>query len=101
MFVKCAPRKKTRCDGVGRDLQAWIGYSQSLRPCENGLTLNVDMVCTAFLQELPVPKFLAEAAGFTDFGQFIQAASAPNGRGEAAVRKARKAITGLKVHCPL
>ena len=30
--------------------QVWLGYQQSLRPCESGLTLNVDLAATAFLQ---------------------------------------------------
>lgn len=30
--------------------KVWLGYQQSLRPCESGLTLNVDLAATAFLQ---------------------------------------------------
>ena len=33
-----------------RRAQVWLGYQQSLRPCESGLTLNVDLAATAFLQ---------------------------------------------------
>lgn len=39
-------------------LQIWLGYKQSLRPCETGLTLNLDMATTAFLSADPVLEFL-------------------------------------------
>ena len=41
-------------------LQVWLGYNQSLRALEMGLTLNVDVASTAFIQEQvlnPVPLF--------------------------------------------
>ena len=71
-------------------MQVWIGYTQSARPCENGLTLNVDMACTAFLQEVPVPRFLVQAAGLMNEQQL--ASMNPQQR-----RRARKAIAGLQV----
>ena len=43
--------------------QVWLGYQQSLRPCQVGLAINVDIACTAFLEEMPVPDYLAKSAG--------------------------------------
>ena len=39
--------------------QVWLGYQQSLRPVHMGLSLNVDLAATAFLEEQPVVNFLA------------------------------------------
>ena len=36
--------------------QVWLGYQQSLRACEMGLTLNVDVASTAFIEPQPVPS---------------------------------------------
>lgn len=71
-------------------MQAWIGYQQSLRPCESGLTLNVDLACTAFIQEQPVPKFLAEAAGVLSEHELANL-------GDVGLKKVKRAIEGLKV----
>ena len=38
------------CGLVSDRRKVWLGYQQSLRPCESGLTLNVDLAATAFLQ---------------------------------------------------
>ena len=69
--------------------QAWLGYQQSLRPCETGLTLNVDIACTAFLEQIPCIDFLAKNAGVA-VPQLSQI-------GGVQLRKAAKAISGLKV----
>ena len=41
----------------------WLGYQQSLRPCQAGLTLNVDIAATAFLEEQDMLPFMAAALG--------------------------------------
>ena len=71
-------------------VQAWLGYYQSLRPCETGLTLNVDLACTAFLSEQQTTKFLAAAAGLYDVTDLARM----NDRQHA---KAKAAISGLEV----
>ena len=67
-----------------------MGYQQSLRPCEGGLALNVDGSCTAFLEELPVPEFLARAAGVFNVEQLANA-------GDLQKKKCSKAMVGIKV----
>lgn len=61
----------------------------------DGLTLNVDLRSTAFLQELPVPRFLAQAAGLRSDEELANA--------DPRLKKmALKAILGIKVsHLPL
>lgn len=39
------------------------GYQQSLRPTQSGLTVNVDVAATAFLEVRPVLEFVGAAAG--------------------------------------
>lgn len=81
-----------RAPVLGGGAEAWKGYSQSLRPSQGGLTLNVDMACTAFLESKPVLEYLAKAAGVSEaaVGQGL------NPRSEQ-FKKARRAIQGLKV----
>jgi len=74
-------------------MQVWTGYSQSLRAGDGVLTLNVDMACTAFLEQDPVLKFLMKAAGVANEGGLSNMAS-------MQLRKAQKAIAGLKASLP-
>ena len=71
-------------------LQVWMGYTQSLRPEQLGLALNVDMAVTAFLEPGPVIDSLTRAAGLRDPHDFARAT-------REQVRKADKAIAGIKV----
>ena len=45
-------------------LQMWVGYNQSVRPCQSGLTLNVDITFAAFVKAQPLAALVAHAAGF-------------------------------------
>jgi len=74
-------------------VQLWLGYQQSLRPCQAGLALNVDIACTAFLEEVPVPQYLAKGAGVFNIGAL---AGAP----DFQKKKAAKSIIGIKVFHP-
>ena len=65
-----------------------MGHKQSLRPLEGGLMLNIDVAATAFLEPLPVLKFLCDVL------RKPEAAITLDDRNE--LRKAQKAIVGLK-----
>ena len=67
----------------------WLGYNQSLRPTEVGLTLNIDMAATAFLEVQKLVDFICRALGIRP----PQLASAD----PRTIKKASKAITGIKV----
>lgn len=71
-------------------MQVWQGYRQSLRAGDGILTLNIDMACTAFLQQDPVSTFLVKSANLVND-------NALQGMAERDVSKAQKAIRGLKV----
>ena len=71
-------------------VQVWLGYQQSLRPSHAGLTLNVDMAATAFLEPQMVIDFLQKAAGLRSPQEFAHLTPMQH-------RKATKAITGLRV----
>lgn len=71
--------------------QVWLGYQQSLRPAEKGLTLNVDIAATAFLEQQPVIEYMARLAGLRDVRELKT-----YGLGENA-RKVSKGMQGIKV----
>ncbi|KAG6587931.1 Protein argonaute PNH1, partial [Cucurbita argyrosperma subsp. sororia] len=45
---------------VGGGLQVWRGFYQSIRPTQMGLSLNIDMSSTAFIEAIPVIDFVAQ-----------------------------------------
>ncbi|KAK9149760.1 hypothetical protein Scep_008517 [Stephania cephalantha] len=48
---------------LGGGLQSWCGFYQSIRPTQMGLSLNIDMSSTAFIEPLPVIEFVAQILG--------------------------------------
>ncbi|KAM0902731.1 hypothetical protein ACQ4PT_019040 [Festuca glaucescens] len=48
---------------LGDGLQSWFGFYQSIRPTQMGLSLNIDMSSTAFIEPLPVIDFVAQFLG--------------------------------------
>nr|CAB3459881.1 unnamed protein product [Digitaria exilis] len=49
-----------RCQHLGDGLETWRGFYQSIRPTQMGLSLNIDMSSTAFIEPLPVIDFVAQ-----------------------------------------
>ncbi|GAB2268808.1 argonaute 1B [Dionaea muscipula] len=45
---------------LGEGLESWRGFYQSIRPTQMGLSLNIDMSSTAFIEPLPVIDFVTE-----------------------------------------
>ncbi|XP_042461369.1 protein argonaute 1B-like [Zingiber officinale] len=45
---------------LGEGLESWRGFYQSIRPTQMGLSLNIDMSSTAFIEPLPVIEFVIE-----------------------------------------
>jgi eukaryotic translation initiation factor 2C len=45
---------------LGEGLESWRGFYQSIRPTQMGLSLNIDMSATAFIEPLPVIDFVAQ-----------------------------------------
>ncbi|XP_020679649.1 protein argonaute 1A-like [Dendrobium catenatum] len=43
---------------LGEGLESWRGFYQSIRPTQMGLSLNIDMSSTAFIEPLPVIDFV-------------------------------------------
>ncbi|XP_078432316.1 protein argonaute PNH1-like [Wolffia australiana] len=73
---------------LGGGLQSWRGFYQSIRPTQMGLSLNIDMSCTAFIEPLPVIEFAAQIIG-------KDALSWP--LSDADRIKIKKALRGVKV----
>jgi len=69
----------------------WLGYQQSLRPCQTGLTLNIDISATAFLEEQEMMNFMAAALG----GRGIDLTRL----NPMQVKKINRAIRGVQVGC--
>ncbi|XP_051136528.1 protein argonaute 1-like [Andrographis paniculata] len=45
---------------LGEGLESWRGFYQSIRPTQMGLSLNIDMSSTAFIEALPVTQFVSD-----------------------------------------
>ncbi|KAH9780752.1 protein argonaute 1 [Citrus sinensis] len=45
---------------LGEGLESWRGFYQSIRPTQMGLSLNIDMSSTAFIEPLPVIDFVQQ-----------------------------------------
>ncbi|KAJ3672312.1 hypothetical protein LUZ60_007033 [Juncus effusus] len=45
---------------LGEGLESWRGFYQSIRPTQMGLSLNIDMSSTAFIEPLPIIEFVAK-----------------------------------------
>ncbi|KAJ7570729.1 hypothetical protein O6H91_01G133100 [Diphasiastrum complanatum] len=45
---------------LGDGLESWRGFYQSIRPTQMGLSLNIDMSSTAFIEPLPVTEFVSK-----------------------------------------
>ncbi|PRW57108.1 argonaute 1 [Chlorella sorokiniana] len=48
---------------IGGGAEVWLGYQQSLRPCQTGLALNVDMAATAMLEPMELIDYMHEKIG--------------------------------------
>ncbi|KAL9266760.1 argonaute 1-like protein, partial [Drosera capensis] len=72
---------------LGEGLESWRGFYQSLRPTQMGLSLNIDMSSTAFIQPMPVIEFVTELLN-------KDVSSRPT---DADRVKVKKALRGIKV----
>ena len=82
---------KTVCErGV---VQVWLGFSQSLRSCMAGLTLNVDVASSAFVTAQPLVDYVARAAG-------VRPDMINNGLAGNQLRSATKASLNLQAPPP-
>nr|CAD1821180.1 unnamed protein product [Ananas comosus var. bracteatus] len=75
-------------DPLGEGLESWRGFYQSIRPTQMGLSLNIDMSSTAFIEALPVIDFVAQL-----LDRDIQARPLS----DAECVKIKKALRGVKV----
>ncbi|GLJ52618.1 hypothetical protein SUGI_1119890 [Cryptomeria japonica] len=73
---------------LGEGLESWRGFYQSIRPTQMGLSLNIDMSSTAFIEPLNVIDFVAQLLN-RDMG------SRP--LSDADRIKIKKALRGVKV----
>lgn len=72
---------------LGEGLESWRGFYQSIRPTQMGLSLNIDMSSTAFIEPLPVIEFVAQLLG-KDVSKHLS---------DADRVKIKKALRGVKV----
>ncbi|CAD7705067.1 unnamed protein product [Ostreobium quekettii] len=74
---------------LGGGAEAWVGYHQSLRPCQFGLVLNVDSAATGFIEPDNLVEFIRKVLGMQ-----------PNRIGHLQpreYRKLKKALLGIRV----
>ncbi|KAL2649280.1 hypothetical protein R1flu_017408 [Riccia fluitans] len=72
---------------LGDGLESWRGFYQSIRPTQMGLSLNIDMSSTAFIEPLPVTEFVAQLLNKNINQQLT----------DADRIKIKKALRGVKV----
>ncbi|CAN8321108.1 unnamed protein product [Cochlearia groenlandica] len=79
--------KKTN-QSLGEGLESWRGFYQSIRPTQMGLSLNIDMSSTAFIEALPVTEFVC---------RLLDRDIRSRGLSDADRVKIKKALRGVKV----
>ncbi|XP_065634855.1 protein argonaute PNH1-like, partial [Quercus suber] len=73
---------------LGGGLESWRGFYQSIRPIQMGLSLNIDMSSTAFIEPLPVIDFVAQILDKDVYSRPLS---------DADRVKVKKALRGVKV----
>ncbi|XP_031476347.1 protein argonaute 10-like [Nymphaea colorata] len=73
---------------LGEGLESWCGFYQSIRPTQMGLSLNIDMSSTAFIEPLPVIEFVAQILNKDVLSRPLS---------DADRIKIKKALRGVKV----
>ncbi|KAM3713994.1 hypothetical protein ACJW31_01G297700 [Castanea mollissima] len=73
---------------LGGGLESWRGFYQSIRPIQMGLSLNIDMSSTAFIEPLPVIDFVAQILDKDVYSRPLS---------DADRIKVKKALRGVKV----
>ncbi|GAB4850453.1 argonaute 1 [Ancistrocladus abbreviatus] len=73
---------------LGEGLESWRGFYQSIRPTQMGLSLNIDMSSTAFIEPLPVIDFVT---------QLLNKDLSSRPLSDADRVKIKKALRGVKV----
>ncbi|CAA3003315.1 argonaute 1 [Olea europaea subsp. europaea] len=77
-----------RKEPLGEGLECWRGFYQSIRPTQMGLSLNIDMSSTAFIEPLPVIDFVT---------QLLNKDVSARPLSDADRVKIKKALRGVKV----
>ncbi|XP_075515974.1 protein argonaute 1B-like [Primulina tabacum] len=73
---------------LGEGLESWRGFYQSIRPTQMGLSLNIDMSSTAFIEPLPVIDFVAQLLNMDVYARPLS---------DSDRVKIKKALRGVKV----
>ncbi|XP_031269949.1 protein argonaute PNH1-like [Pistacia vera] len=73
---------------LGGGLESWRGFYQSIRPTQMGLSLNIDMSTTAFIEPLPVIEFVAKVLDKDVYARPLS---------DADRFKVKKSLRGIKV----
>ncbi|KAM0056645.1 putative post-transcriptional gene silencing PAZ-Argonaute family [Helianthus debilis subsp. tardiflorus] len=77
-----------RPQSLGDGLESWRGFYQSMRPTQMGLSLNIDMAATAFVEAVPVIDFVKQLLNRNDTTRPLS---------DADRVKIKKALKGVKV----
>ncbi|KAI3909651.1 hypothetical protein MKW98_014068, partial [Papaver atlanticum] len=77
-----------RRQSLGEGLEIWRGFYQSIRPTQMGLSLNVDMSSTAFIEALPVIEYVSRLLNQNVRGRPLT---------DSDRVKIKKALRGVKV----
>jgi eukaryotic translation initiation factor 2C len=77
---------------LGGGAEAWAGYKQAVKPCQIGLSFNIDLAATAFMSSGPLPNVVANMlnmrGGVQDLARFF---------GQREHKTIKTALKGLRV----
>jgi len=77
---------------LGDGAEVWLGYQQSARPCQRGITVTINQAASAFVAAGPVIELLAQAANMPA-SQLQQGVRTNSWEFKAM----KQAVTGIKV----
>ncbi|XP_051215989.1 protein argonaute PNH1 [Lolium perenne] len=80
--------KIERPTNLGLGIQGWAGFYQSIRPTQSGLSLNIDVSSTAFVQAMPLIDFV---------GEILKRNGVINSITDYDYVKIKKALRGLRI----
>ncbi|PIA35484.1 hypothetical protein AQUCO_03500088v1 [Aquilegia coerulea] len=73
---------------LGEGVESWRGFYQSIRPTQMGLSLNIDVSSTAFIEPLPVVDYVSQLLNINVLQRTLS---------DRDCVKIRKALRGVKV----
>jgi len=91
------PKEPAMYCRMSKGTAAWAGFKQAVKPCQYGLSLNIDLATSAFMVEQPLLDLAAELVGAPGAKAISEGL-----RGPADAAKVKRGLKGLlvSIHLP-